>query len=90
MHSLSIPGANEDLTQTFEDLLPDKPRIIDPVNPCNNLYLSGVGPVITSAERRERNKWGIFARNVDTIDLNLCAQAIMKNTICNLVSDYSY
>lgn len=47
----------------YKDLIPDCPRIIDPVNPANNLYLSGV----KGGDRK--NKWAAFKENV--ADLNL-------------------
>ena len=43
MYSLTIPGTDPSIGETYAHLLPDKPRIVDPVNPANNLYLSGVG-----------------------------------------------
>ena len=75
LFSLSIPGAREVLRLTYADLLPDKPRIVDPVNPSNNVYLSGVGPVTYGPGD---GKWDIFARRVGTIDLSINAEAIMR------------
>lgn len=63
--SLSVPGADENLQVTYGDLLPDKPRIIDPINPANNLYLSGI-----TRCKREENKWGPFMRKIDSLNLS--------------------
>ena len=65
--SLSIPGADEETMEKYSDLLPPKPRIIDPVNPSNNVFLSGVGPI---KQGQYTNKWDIFAREIDSLDLN--------------------
>lgn len=62
--SLTVPGADEHLQITHQDLLPDIPRIIDPVNPANNLYLSGI-----TRCKKEENKWGPFKRKVDSLNL---------------------
>ena len=66
-NSLSIPGAQQSLLDSYmhADMLPAKPRIIDPVNPANNVYLSGVGP---DPYEVGVNDWGTFKRKVATID----------------------
>lgn len=64
--SLSIPGGDQRLKTTYADLLPPTPRIIDPVNPANNMYLSGVGPVDYGPGD---GKWSVFAKKVNSIDL---------------------
>ena len=64
IHSLVIPGGDSEIRETYSDLLPEPPRIIDPVNPSNNVYLSGV-----SRDERNRNRWATFAQKVDSLDL---------------------
>ena len=64
-YSLAIPGADQDVLRKYSDLLPPKPRIVDPVNPANNVFLSGVGPI----KRRHQNKWDIFAAKIDSLVL---------------------
>ena len=49
----------------YSDLLPPKPRIVDPVNPANNVFLSGIG----GKKRLNQNKWGIFAAKIDSLML---------------------
>ena len=66
-NSLSIPGAQPDL-HNYADMLPAIPRIIDPVNLANNVYLSGVGP---DPYEVGVNDWGTFKRKVATIDLTI-------------------
>ena len=58
-------AAGRQLQDMYSDLLPDPPRIIDPINPANNLYLSGVFRC-----EKERNKWEPFMRKVDYLDLS--------------------
>jgi hypothetical protein len=59
--SLSIPGEQPGLLDNYADMLPPTPRIVDPVNPANNVYLSGVGP--DPYEVGDSN-WGTFKRKV--------------------------
>ena len=66
-NSLSIPGAQQGLLHSYEDMLPATPRIVDPVNPANNVYLSGVGP---DPYGIGDNDWGTFKGKVaNGIDL---------------------
>ena len=48
----------------YSDLLPKPPRIIDPVNPSNNVFLSGV------TRNKGNDRWEIFAQKVDSVDLS--------------------
>lgn len=59
--SLSIPGAQPSLLERYADMLPPTPRIVDPVNPANNVYLSGVGP---DPYEVGDNDWGTFKKKV--------------------------
>ena len=43
----------------YSDLLPARPRIIDPANPANNVWESGI-----------RGDTSMFPRNINTIDLS--------------------
>ena len=52
-------------------LLPDRPRIVDPVNPANNLYLSGI-----QRSETERDKWTPLAEKI-SVSLDL-SHAIME------------
>ncbi len=45
----------------YPDLLPSRPRIIDPANPTNNLYKTGIGP--------GDGDWTLFTRYIDSLDL---------------------
>ncbi len=71
-YSLRIPGADEDLMRTYEDLLPKEPRIIDPVNPSNNVYLSGIGGVA-----KGDGKWDVFAAKIDSLKLEHTEMQLM-------------
>ena len=67
VYSLSILGADQNLVGRYAGLLPPTPRIIDPVNPANNVYLSGVGP---DPYQVGDNDWGTLKWKVDEdIDL---------------------
>ena len=67
-NSLPIPGAEKTLHDRYAGLLPATPRIIDPINPANNVYLSGVGP---DPYQVGDNDWGTFKRMAATIDLTV-------------------
>lgn len=65
--SLSIPGEQPSLLRSYKDMLPPTPRIVDPVNPTNNVYLSGVGP---DPYEVGDSDWGTFKKKVaNGIDL---------------------
>lgn len=53
---------------------PRPPRILDPANPANNLYFSGVGHYGSYEWRGEYDPgdgdWSVFVRNVQTLDLS--------------------
>lgn len=57
----------------YPNLLPARPRIIDPANPANNLYITG----ISSYRPNERacdygpgdGNWTVFKREIGTLDL---------------------
>ena len=70
--SLTIPGAP--IFDYFQDLLPKTPRIIDPGNPSNNLYKSGVGPVNDG----DGSRWKIFTRKLPTFDITETPSVIMQ------------
>ena len=53
-----------ELQETYKDLLSPCPRIIDPENPANNLYDSGV-----RSSKKEENNWTPFARNVAHLNI---------------------
>lgn len=61
--SLSVPGTDMGLQRKYKDLLPSQPRIIDPANPANNLYLSGV------KKSDEPKRWTPFATNVAHLNI---------------------
>ena len=52
-----------ELQEKYKDLLPLCPRIIDPANPGNNLYLSGV------KGSTEAKRWSPFARNIEHLNI---------------------
>lgn len=59
---------------TYPTLFPrDKPRIVDPANPSNNLYRSGIAHSDKNKKARDYGEgsgdWSTFARFVDTLDL---------------------
>ena len=58
-----MPESYLKLRKEYKDLVPDCPRIIDPINPANNLYISG----IKGGDRR--NRWAAFKEKV--VGLNI-------------------
>ena len=57
----------------YTDLLPEVSKgVIDPANPTNNLYVSGM------PGRRKDIGWEAFAKKVDSIDLNMTAEELSK------------
>ena len=46
----------------YSDLLPSRPRVIDPANPANNVWESGFYPPGNSAD---------FVDRIDSIDLSI-------------------
>ena len=74
LHSLFIPGTSESVMTSV--LLPDCPRIVDPVNPANNVYLSGLGPD-PYAEVGD-GKWRMLRERISTIDITKTAEKIME------------
>ncbi len=55
----------------YAHLLPAPWWLIDPANPANNVYVSGM-----SGKRKDRG-WQNFAENVDNIDLTTDVQKIL-------------
>ena len=56
--------------ELYPNLVCSRPRMMDPMNPHNNLYMSGLGP----AARRGNygagdGKWEWMMSNIDTLDL---------------------
>ena len=57
----------------YPNLLPARPRIIDPANPANNLYISGIHncrPYEKACEYGPGDgNWTVFKREIGTLDL---------------------
>ena len=53
-----------ELQVKYKDLLSPCPRIIDPANPANNLYNTGV-----RRSKVEENNWTPFARNIAHLNI---------------------
>lgn len=70
LNSLFVPGTQRDVRES--ELLAPCPRIIDPVNPANNVYESGIYKVPEGI-----SKWEKFASKIDTIDLSITAEKMM-------------
>lgn len=69
MNSLVVPVPERYsyVREDYSDLLPDPPRIADPVNPSANLYKSGL---YGRHQQKEGEKWALFLAKVDTLDLS--------------------
>ena len=67
MNSLVVPVPERYsyVREDYSDLLPDPPRIADPVNPSINYYHSGIYGV-----QQGEAKWAPFVAKVDTLDLS--------------------
>ena len=46
----------------YSDLLPSRPRVVDPANPANNVWVTGFFPPGNSA---------LFVNRIDSIDLSV-------------------
>ena len=53
-------------------MLPPSRWLIDPANPANNVYVSGM------PGKRKDKGWEAFAEKVDSIDLKLSVAKILK------------
>ncbi len=58
----------------YPDLLPSRPRIIDPANPTNNLYKTGITSYYEANDRSHDygpgdGDWTLFTRYIDSLDL---------------------
>jgi len=74
--SMRIPAGEYALLEhKFPDLLPPVPRIVDPVNPTNNIYLTGIAA--TDDTREHRLRWKCFADSIASIDLRKDVNVIM-------------
>jgi len=73
--SLTIPESMP-VEPPYDDLLPDPPRIIDPANPANNVYLSGIG---RSEYGAGDGRWSVLAGKIGTLNLAITAEVIMQN-----------
>ena len=65
--SLIVPATEPyaSIRETYKDLLPPCPRILDPINPSKNLYNSGI-----YGSDQGRKKWAPFIEKIDTLDLS--------------------
>jgi hypothetical protein len=72
-NSFVIPGTSGSVSTS--PLLPPCPRIIDPVNPTNNLYLNGVGPDPYGAAGD--GNWRMIKQKISSIDITKTAERIM-------------
>ena len=60
------------IRKNFAHLLPSPWWLIDPANPANNVYVSGM-----SGKRKDIG-WQIFAEKVESIDLTIDVQQMLK------------
>ena len=55
--------------EKYKKDLPEKPRIIDPVNPFKNLYKVGLRQIEPQREDSYTRRWEMFAAQIGTLDL---------------------
>ncbi len=73
--SLSVYWEVHYQMRDYPDLLPSRPpRIIDPANPTNNLYKTGIARYYQPNDRAHDNElgdgnWTQFVQNIDSLDL---------------------
>lgn len=72
--NLVIPGTSPAVADSA--LLPPCPRIVDPGNPANNLFLSGVGNVPYGG--RGVGDWGPFRDKISSFDITTTAERMME------------
>ena len=63
--SVPVPEPYDSIRETYKDLLPQRPRIPDPINPAKNLYHSGI-----YGKEQGREKWASFVEMIDKLDLS--------------------
>lgn len=54
-----------------DEIIERSPRILDPANPYNNLYKTGIGRYNTRTSDYEEGdgNWTLFVKYIDTVDL---------------------
>jgi len=67
----------------YPNLLPARPRIVDPANPANNLYETGIIKRYSPNERAcdyelGDGDWTEFKRNIGTLDLTKTVEEISQ------------
>lgn len=69
---------NLKLLHKYQNAAVSAPYILDPANPYNNLYITGVGPYDPHRHYRQygegKGKWVPFVHNVDSLDLTKAIQ----------------
>ena len=62
----------QNIRAQYSHLLPASRWLIDPANPANNVYFSGM------SGRDKVKGWEIFAKKINSIDLKLSVKTILK------------
>lgn len=69
-------------------MIPSRPRIIDPANPSNNLYKTGIGkyyPNSTASDYEEGDgDWTLLVRYIDSIDLTKSIEELQQKWLSKL------
>ncbi|KAL5477772.1 hypothetical protein EMCRGX_G024614 [Ephydatia muelleri] len=67
---------------SYRDMIPSPPRIIDPANPSNNLYYTGIGRYYPNSKASDYEEgdgdWTLLVRYIDSIDLTKSVEELQK------------
>lgn len=67
---------------SYRDMIPSPPRIIDPANPSNNLYYTGIGQYYPNSKASDYEEgdgdWTLLVRYIDSIDLTKSVEELQK------------
>lgn len=63
---MELPRLADREEKKYQNLLPSRPRICDPVNPTKNLYLTE----IDEQKDKTKTKWSVLKDRIQHIDLS--------------------
>lgn len=69
--SLRVPGENPQMIRDYQDCLPAKPRILNPINIFDNLYKTGLRMIKPQSKDSDRNRWREFNKEIARLDLSI-------------------
>ena len=78
----SIYWENYYTLASYQSIIPSCPRIIDPANPSNNLYQTGIGKYYPNSKASDYEEgdgdWTLLVRYIDSIDLTKSVEELLR------------